>query len=116
MDAGKTPRHDEIYSHIHGGEYNDWTAKNIVYNSTKRLRQKIRKDAKRDYIQTIYDVGYMLFIHSRLHIVTNVKVSTIAARVHDMSIWVYRRNLLAVVSLYLFQPILQGIFLRVQTL
>lgn len=60
MKRGKILTHEEIYRYIHKGEYDDETAKYIVYNSVKRLRQKIRKAANLDYIQSIYNVGYSL--------------------------------------------------------
>lgn len=60
LNIGTVLTHNEIYRHIHKDEYDEKTAKYIVYNSMNRLCQKMRNAANRDYIQSVYDVGYRL--------------------------------------------------------
>lgn len=58
LHPGKALTHSEIFSHIHDSEYDEKTAKYVIYNSMNRLCQKMRKVAKQDYIKSVYDVGY----------------------------------------------------------
>jgi len=57
-NRGKVLTYRQIYSHVWGVEYED-TARDVLRNAIKRLREKLRIDHDSpEYIKTVIDVGY----------------------------------------------------------
>jgi len=60
-DKGRVLKHEEIYGHLFGVQYNKDTDEHILHNLMKRLRKKIREHTDLMYIESVYKIGYTLY-------------------------------------------------------